>query len=151
MSQMMSTKSKVMNETQIRTLIEKRVQAVRTKDVNLAMSAIAPDVLSFDIVSLLQYVGSDASRKRTYEWFASFQGPIGYELSELSIAAGDDVAFSHSLNHVSATKIDGLPLDMWWRATVCYCKINDTWLVTHEHNSVPFDVQSGQASLDLKP
>ena len=40
---------------------------------------------------------------------------------------------------------------MWVRATVCYRKIDGTWMVTHEHNSVPFDVESGKASLDLKP
>jgi len=151
MSKMMSTKSKAIDETQIRVLIDTRIQAVRTKDITMALSNIAPNVLSFDVVNPLQYVGLDASRKRMQEWFASFQGPIGYEMGELSITTGDDMAFCHSLNHVSATKTDGQKLDMWWRATVCYCKIDDTWMVTHEHNSVPFDVQSGKASLDLKP
>ena len=40
---------------------------------------------------------------------------------------------------------------MWWRATVCYRKLDGRWLVTHEHASVPFDAQSGQASLGLEP
>jgi ketosteroid isomerase-like protein len=61
------------------------------------------------------------------------------------------VAFSLSLNRVNATKTDGKRLDMWWRATVCYRKIDGKWMVTHEHSSVPFDEESGKASLDLKP
>jgi hypothetical protein len=30
-------------------------------------------------------------------------------------------------------------------------KIDEKRMVTHEHNSVPFDVESGKASLDFKP
>lgn len=85
------------------------------------------------------------------KWFSSFQGPIGYEMRDLSITTGDGVAFCHSLNRVSATRTDGKKLDMWWRATVCYCKIDGKWMITYEHSSVPFDVESGKASLDLKP
>jgi hypothetical protein len=40
---------------------------------------------------------------------------------------------------------------MWWRATVCYRKIDGKWMITHEHASVPFNVESGKASLDLTP
>ena len=76
---------------------------------------------------------------------------IGYEIRDLSITAGDEVAFSHGLSHVSATKKDGGQLDMWWRTTVCFSKVEGKWNVVHEHNSVPFDVGSGKASLDLKP
>jgi len=36
---------------------------------------------------------------------------------------------------------------MWWRATVCYRKMDGEWKITHEHNSVSFDVKSGKASL----
>jgi len=136
---------------QIRGLMDDRVEAVRAKDVNASMSAMVPDILSFDVVNPLQYIGSQALRNRTEEWFSSFQGPIGYEVRNLSITASDEVAFCHSLNHVSATKTNGVKIDMWWRATVCCRKIGGKWMVTHEHNSVPFDVESGKASLDLKP
>lgn len=142
---------KTTDEAQIRKLISDREKAVRTKDVNASVSNLAPDILSFDVVDPLQHIGLDASRKRAAEWFSSFQGPIGYEIRDLSITAGDDVAFSHGLSHVTATSKDGGELDMWWRTTVCFRKIDGEWMITHEHNSVPFDVKSGKASLDLKP
>ncbi len=135
---------------QIRALIDDRVDAVRNKDVNAAMSSIAPDILSFDVVGPLQRFGSDALT-RAEEWFASFQGALGYEIGDLSISAGDDVAFAFGLSHVNGTKAGGGQLDMWWRTTVGFHKHDGKWLVTHEHNSVPFDVESGKASLDLKP
>jgi uncharacterized protein (TIGR02246 family) len=142
---------KALEEAQIRNVIDDRLKAVRNKDVNASMSSLAPDILSFDVVNPLQHIGSDASRKRAEAWFSSFQGPIGCEIRDLSITVGDDVAFSHGLSHVSATRTDGGQLDMWWRTTVCFRKIDGTWTITHEHNSVPFDVESGKASLDLKP
>lgn len=61
------------------------------------------------------------------------------------------MAFGHSLDHVSATTTAGGKLDMWWRETACYRKFDGRWLITHQHSSVPFDVESGKASLDLKP
>jgi uncharacterized protein (TIGR02246 family) len=139
------------SETEIRALIDSRIAAIRAKDVNAATFNVAPDVLLFDVVNALQSIGLEALRERTKEWFASFQGPIGYEMRDLRIAAGDDVAFAHSLNQVSAMRTDGNKLQMSWRSTVCYRRVDGTWMITHEHNSVPFDVESGKASLDLKP
>jgi ketosteroid isomerase-like protein len=142
---------KALDESQISKLMDDRIQAVRARDVNGAMSNLAPNILSFDVVNPLQHIGSDTSRKRAEEWFSSFQGPIGYEIRDRSITAGSDVAFSHGLSHVSATRADGGQLDMWWRTTLCFRKIDGNWMVTHEHNSVPFDMNTGKASLDLQP
>ena len=138
-------------EAEIRTLIEERVRAVRAKDVNGATASYAPDAILFDVVNPLQHVGAKAARRRSEEWFATFDGPLGFEMSELKIAVGDEVAFCHGLNHVTGTTRDGGALDMWWRATACYSKLNGRWMVTHEHSSVPFDVTTGKASLNLKP
>lgn len=138
-------------EDQIRALINDRVKAVRAKDINGAMSRSAPDILAFDVINPLQYAGVDALRKRLEGWFSSFQGPINHEICKLSLTPGDDVAFSHSLNRVIGTTTEGKKIDMYWRATSCYRKIDGKWMVTHEHNSVPFDPESGKASLDLKP
>ena len=129
--------SKTIDEAQTRALIDDRAKAVRDKNVNEAISSIAPNIVSFDVVNPFQQMGSDASKKRAENWFSSFEGPIGYEIRDLSITAGHNVAFSHCLSHVSATRTDGGKLDMWWRTTVCFRKIDEKWTVTHEHNSVP--------------
>ena len=93
----------------------------------------------------------DAVRKRAEEWISSWQGPINSEIRELSITADDDAALSHHLSRFNGTKKGGGEIDMWIRATLCFGKVDGKWMVTHEHLSVPFDPQSGQASLDLKP
>jgi uncharacterized protein (TIGR02246 family) len=138
-------------EAEIRALIEAQAEAIRAKDVQGSVASYAPDVLLFDVVNPLRSTGSEAARKRLAEWFASFQGRIGYEVRDLAITAGDDVAFCHGLKRVSGITTAGQRLDMWWRATICYRRIDGAWQVTHEHASVPFDAASGRASLDLAP
>jgi ketosteroid isomerase-like protein len=139
------------NEKEIRALIESRVKAIRARNVNVSMENIGQDIVSFDVLGSLQYAGADAVRKRATEWFSGFRSPVGFEIQDLSIVVGEDIAFSHSLNHVNAMKIDGSEINMWWRSTACYRKTAGKWVVTHEHNSVPFDAASGRALLDLKP
>lgn len=148
---MTTANSKAIDEADVRQLMDENAKAVRAKDINTSVSNYSPDIVSFDVVNPLQKFGLAACRKRAEGWFSSFEGPIGYEIRDLSITTGDDVAFCHSLNHVNGTKTDGGEIDMWWRSTLCYRKIDGKWIVTHEHNSVPFDVESGKASLDLKP
>jgi uncharacterized protein (TIGR02246 family) len=136
---------------QIRQVVDRRLEAIRAKDIEGATSMVAPDYILFDVIEPLESTGADAAKKRAKEWFSTFQGSIGYEIHDLQIAAGDGVGFSHGLNHVSAIRTEGNRLDMWWRATVCYRKNDGQWQITHEHNSVPFDVANGKASVDLKP
>lgn len=146
-----SKTSNSIDETVIRKLMADQARAVRVKDISGSLSSYAPDILSFDVINPLQKIGLEACRKRTEEWFTSFDGPIGFEHRDLAIMTGDEVAFCHSLNQVIGTKTDGQKIEMWWRATVCLRKIDQHWMITHEHASVPFNVKSGLASLDLKP
>jgi ketosteroid isomerase-like protein len=104
------------SERQIRALVDDLAIAIRFKDVEGLMGHYAPDVLTFDLLPPLQHSGADAIRNRLSDWFSSFQGPIGFEMRNLNITAGDDVAFCHSLNGVSGARKDGGVIDMWWRA-----------------------------------
>ena len=138
-------------EDEISVLIHDRIKAIRLKDIETLMLYYMRDILSYDVVGTLQYVGSAAIRKRMEEWFGSFDGSIGYDIEDVKISASDDLAYSFGLCHVSATKAAGGKLDMWWRETACYRKIDSKWLIIHEHSSVPFDPKSGKASLGITP
>jgi len=72
-------------------------------------------------------------------------------MGDLTIAAGDEVAFSRSLTHISGTRTDGEKTDVWVRTTVGFRKIDNQWKATHEHISVPYDMETFKASVDLKP
>ncbi|OYD90667.1 DUF4440 domain-containing protein [Nostoc sp. 'Peltigera membranacea cyanobiont' 210A] len=148
---MTTENSKPNDEVQIRTIIEERVKAVGNKDINALLSNHAPDILSFDIINPLQYIGADTVKERAQKWVSSFKGSIGYEILDLSITTGETVAFCHYLYRVSGTLTDGGKVEMWVRATVCLREIDGKWMIVHEHQSVPFDPETGKASLNLKP
>jgi ketosteroid isomerase-like protein len=67
------------------------------------------------------------------------------------ITVGDDVAFGHSLNRISGTLKNGNRADYWVRSTICFRKIDGNWLIVHDQVSVPLDVESGRALLNLEP
>jgi len=138
-------------EEEIRDLVEARVQAVRSRDLNAAIAHHAPDVVAFDVVNPLQYLGADTVRERTQAWFALYPEGIGYEVRDLYVAAGEEVAFCHHLYRVTGTTSAGAQVDMWVRATVCFQKSDGVWKVVHDHESVPFDPETGKASMELKP
>jgi len=148
---MTATSTQITDEAAIRALIDARVNAVRAKDVEAAVATVAEGALLFDVVDPLENIGREAARQRAENWFGSFDGPIGHEIANLNIAASGDVGFCHGLAHVHANKADGTELDMWWRTTLCLRKQDGNWMITHEHNSVPFNMETGKASLELKP
>ncbi len=139
------------DETDIRQRIDKLVEAIRAMDLEGVMSMYAPDIVSFDIVPPLQHVGAEAKRKNWLDAFAMYQRPLGYEIRDLTITVGDDVAFGHSLNRISGRLKNGNRTDFWLRSTTCFRKIDGNWLIVHDQVSVPLDLQSGRALLNLEP
>jgi ketosteroid isomerase-like protein len=61
------------------------------------------------------------------------------------------VAFGHSLNRVSGTLKNGQRSGFGLRWATCFRKIDGNWLIAHDHVSVPLDLESGSALLDLEP
>jgi uncharacterized protein (TIGR02246 family) len=139
------------DEVDIRQRIDKLAQAIRDHDLDGVMSMYAPDVVSFDVQPPLRHVGAEAKRKNWAEAFSMFQRPLGYEIRDLAIAVGHDVAFAHSLNRISGTLKQGATAAHWVRATTCFRKIDGTWLIAHDQVSVPADLGAGRAFLDLEP
>ena len=139
------------DEAEIQRAIEGYVEALRARDIDGVMSIYAPELVSFDLVPPLQYVGADVYRNHWLAGWSMLQGAMGYEVADLDITVGDDVAFTRSLNRSSATLSTGQKAELWLRWTTCLRNFGGKWLFVHMHVSVPFDVATGRAMFDLKP
>jgi len=139
------------NEAEIRQVFENWAKAFSAHDIKGIMSIYAPNVVAFDFVAPLQYVGKDAYQKDYEEFVAQFDGPIDVEFHDLKIVAGNDVAFGYTLERFSGKMKNGQKMDLWGRCTSGFQKINGKWLDVHDHCSVPADFDTGKALLDLKP
>jgi ketosteroid isomerase-like protein len=139
------------NESEIRTLLERWSEAARAKDIDRLMAVYSPDIVYFDVVPPLQYAGSAAVRANFLRWFDGWESSIGQEIGDSQILVSGDVAVAYMLIRASGTRKDGREVAYWVRATVCCKRSNDTWLITHEHISLPFDFEKGRAAMDLVP
>jgi PhnB protein len=150
---MSAASTKAIAEGQIRTLIDNWANAMRAKDADGVVSQYGADNVKFILAPPLQYTCDNPFGKKALEqWFSSFQGPIGYEIRDLNITIGDDVAFCHSLNRMRATTTGEEKVDLWFRESLGFRKIDGKWTITHEHSSVPFYMDgSYKAAVDLKP
>ena len=141
------------DEAQIRSLVERWRLAFQQKDVGAVMSIYAhgKTTVAYDIVPPLQYVGYDAYKKDYEEFFSQFSSPLKVELKDVHIAADGSVGYLFALEHLSGTMKTGEKTDLWLRATEIYRKENGRWVAVHDHISVPADLATGKAVLDLKP
>jgi ketosteroid isomerase-like protein len=140
------------DEADIRQLIEKLTGAIRTMDMEGLKACFAADMVSFDVGGPpLQVVGAEAKVKNWELAFAVFQPPLDYEIRDLTVTVGDDVAFAHSFNRLSGTTENGSVLGPWVRYTAGLRKIDGSWFIAHDQVSVPADFGSGRALLNLEP
>lgn len=135
--------------SEIRAIIDRRVKAIREKDAAALSSDYAPDVIMFSLAPPLRYEG--ANREATEKWFASYQSAIECEISDVKVTTGTDAAFCFYFYRIGGTLNGGDKVDMWVRITLCFRRTQGKWTITHEHQSVPFDMETFQARLDLKP
>jgi ketosteroid isomerase-like protein len=138
-------------EPEVSALFDARTDAMRRKDIDQLMSLYTPDVVYFDIVPPLRYAGSATLRERFTQWFEGWDGPIGMEVHDLVVLAGSDVAAAHMLIRASGTRTSGRQVDYWVRTSNSCRRSNSGWLMSHEHVSLPVDLERGTVVIDLEP
>jgi ketosteroid isomerase-like protein len=138
-------------QSQVRALLDRWSDAIRRKGIDRLMSLYAPDIVYFDVVPPLQHTGSAAIRRNFLRWFDAYQGSIGVEIRDSHCVASGDTAVAYMLHRTSGTLKNGREVGYWVRATVCCQRPDQRWVITHEHISLPVDVASGSAAMDLVP
>jgi ketosteroid isomerase-like protein len=94
---MSSSGIKKTEDTQVRELIENWARAVRAHDIDGILKHHAAEMVLFDVPPPVQSKGIDAYQK-SWDLFFRWFGDAGvFDLSELTITAGDQVAFGHAL------------------------------------------------------
>ncbi len=139
------------SESEIRALLDSRSDAIGNRDLDRLMSLYAPDIVYFDLVPPLQYAGSAALRDRFADWFPRWRSRIGQQLQDVTITMGEDIAAAHMLIRTSGTLKDGQEVGYWVRTSNSFRRSGNRWLITHEHVSLPVDMQSTAAVMDLEP
>lgn len=136
---------------ELRDLVADRVAAVHSRDAATLAARPLDDVITFDVLPPLNSRGSAAVAEHMREWFDGYEGDIGYDVHQLHVSAENDFGFCSCLYNVSGTLKTGDVVDMWVRATLCCRRIDGTWRIVHDHESVPFDPATGRAEVSMRP
>ena len=143
--------SREVAEAQIRLQINQIAEGIRAQDLEGLERLYTADVVSFDVEPPLQHVGVAAKMKNWSNVFTFFQDAT-YEVRDLDLTVGDDVAFGHCFGRLSGTLRNGTATGgMWVRATFCFQLVDGNWLIAHDQVSVPLDILSGKGVTDLEP
>jgi uncharacterized protein (TIGR02246 family) len=121
-------------EAEIRPMLDEWSDAIQKRDLERVLANHAEDVVLFDVPPPQQLRGLDAYRD-SFAGFLPWLGDSGvWELDELNVVAGADVAYAHCLVRCQGTgQADVLDV----RVTFGLIRRADRWLITHEHHSVP--------------
>lgn len=147
----MITTTQEQDRLEIAALLGRRTEALAARDAAASITMFAEDAARYTLAPPLAHTGADAAQ--VAEWIATFDGPIGRELHDPQIIIGDDVAFVHGLGSLTATPA-GVPdpFTLWFRLTLGLRRVDERWVVVHEHESVPFHMDgSFRAAIDLQP
>ena len=147
----MATANRSADEAAVHAVLEAIARAVSAKNVEGMLAQCAPDLVTFDMVPPIRHEGAAAIRDVWSKSLAGFEPPLDYDFQQLHIEVGDDLSFARCLNRFGGTRTDGTQAVNWLRCTFVLRRIDGRWKVVHEHVSVPFDMGTGKALLELHP
>src|SRR5487761_164538 len=88
----------------------------------------------------LKYEGAAAYRQSWDEWQPDTQGEGQFDLKDLSVTVGADVAFAHCFIKCGGILPNGKTFEDLVRATFCLRKASGSWKVAHQHISKPIQL-----------
>jgi len=136
-TQMSASDNATTDEAAIRDLVENWARAVRSKNLDAILANHSPGMLMFDLPPPIQSKGIEAYRK-TWDLFFSWSQDSGvFDISEMNVTAGNDVAFVTALMRCAGTEANGNKTELEFRLTIGLRKIDGHWIVMHEHHSIP--------------
>lgn len=136
---------------ELRALVDERVQAISNRDARYLADAQDQNVLAYNVLPPLWLRGSGEVAEQTRAWFDGYSRGPDYEVRDLQIDVDGSVGSTAFLYHVTGTLHSGDEVSMWVRATLVWRRVDGTWRIVHDHESVPWDPSTGEGRIDLKP
>lgn len=128
------------DEAQVRLILQQWADATRKGQRNDVLANHRPDVLIYDVLAPMKYEGAEAYRQSWDEWHPDTQGEGQFDLQDLSVTAGADVAFAHCFIKCGGSLPNGKTFADLVRATFCLRKESGSWKVAHQHISKPIQL-----------
>ncbi len=125
------------DKQRIRRLLNQWRDATREGRKDDVLANHAKNVLIYDPIPPFKYEGAAAYRKSFDRWWPETESEGKFDLHDLQITAGDEVAYAHGVIVCGGKKPGGEAFEDRVRLTVCLRKLRGKWTVTHTHTSMP--------------
>jgi ketosteroid isomerase-like protein len=121
---------------QIQALIDLWAEAVRKEDVAAIRVNHDANILMFDVPPPFLSRGIDAYMATWKVFFANVERPVTFNLEDIEITAGTDVAFATAKGNC-VDNCGGKRQPLEFRLTIGLKKSEGQWRIAHEHHSLP--------------
>jgi uncharacterized protein (TIGR02246 family) len=126
------------DEQEIRDLLNGWVEAIQAQDLDRVAAEHDSDIVMFDVPPPYNGVrGMEEYRKSWPPFFEWIGQGATFELLDLDVVAGTDVAFAYALLRCGTQDQFDTNPDNRLRITVGLRKVDGRWVVVHEHHSFP--------------
>ncbi len=125
------------DEDAVRTVLDDWAAAVRRKDMGALLRNHSADILMFDVPPPFSSTGIDAYEKTWEPFFSWVRDPVAFDVTDINVVAGSEVAFVTATVNCSGTGTNGASEKLDVRLTAGLRKIRGRWTIVHEHHSVP--------------
>ncbi|BBY52050.1 hypothetical protein MARA_55180 [Mycolicibacterium arabiense] len=126
-------------EAEVRAVVTGWVDAVARRDLDGVVAHHTEDVVMFDVPPPYGGIRGIADYRDCwgpfFEWQATGNGT--FELVELTVTAGSDVAFAYGLLRCGTPEDFERNPDNRLRVTMGLRRVDGEWLIAHEHHSFP--------------
>ncbi len=125
------------DEAEIRELIARWAKAVREENMAGIRAEHDSEMLMFDVPPPFLSRGLDAYMATWKTFFSWSEKPVAFDFHDVEVNAGKDVAFATAIGRCTGTEPKGERIELEFRLTMCFRKIDGKWRVMHEHHSLP--------------
>lgn len=139
-------------EREIRVLFEDWWAASARMDIEASMAPIAKDIVSYEHNTPLRYRGVDKVRNVCqigFDMMAKIDGDFSWTVDDLEIEVSGDLAVAWGINRMVVRKGDAVSYDSSSRGTWVFRKAAHGWKMIHQHQSYPYDPETGKAVMEL--
>ena len=139
----------------VQDVLENYKTAVCEKDVVKFLSMYAPELHIYDCWGNWESKGISTWKESVVEWFNGLSEDgvlLKVEFNDLVVEENSCIAFVHcAVTFAAHLEESGEKLrQMTNRFTYGLKKVNEAWVIVHEHSSLPINMETGKGILNLK-
>ncbi|MEH7248180.1 nuclear transport factor 2 family protein [Neobacillus niacini] len=139
----------------VQDVLENYKTAVYEKNVEKFLSMYAPDMHIYDCWGNWEIKDISSWKENVIQWFNGLSEDgvlLKVDFTDVVVEENSDLAFIHcAVTFAAHQEQSGENLrQMTNRFTYGLKKVNESWAITHEHSSLPINMENGKGIFNLK-